>query len=197
MIGPAQPSAVAGSELADLPAVALVAGYRRGDISPVEVTEAARESARAAERRWCTGSPLSGLDGVPVTLKENIATRDNPTPLGSAALEPVPAAADAPAAARLSEASAVLVGTSAVTAPDSAEVVVEPGEPDDYCVGESGAAAGSGEASLAGCWGSNTTGPGAATDPPWLGSWAGSAATGSGVCPGTWVGSCPGTWAGS
>ena len=126
------------AELADRTATELLAGYRTGELSPVEVTEAvlariaaweptvnalsahrpdvAREAARAAERRWRAGGPLGPLDGVPVTIKENIAIRGNPTPLGTAALEQVPAAADAPAAARLFEAGAVLVGST--TMPD-------------------------------------------------------------------------------
>ncbi|MEK8169465.1 amidase family protein [Streptomyces sp. M19] len=41
-------------------------------------------------------------------MKENIATRGTPVPLGTAATELVPAAADAPAAARLRESGAVI-----------------------------------------------------------------------------------------
>ena len=44
-----------------------------------------------------------------VTLKENIATRGDPTPLGTAATHLVAAADDAPPAARLREAGAVMV----------------------------------------------------------------------------------------
>lgn len=65
-------------------------------------------AARASEARWQRGQPLGALDGVPVTLKENIATRGLPLPLGSAASPLVPAAADAPPAARLREAGAVV-----------------------------------------------------------------------------------------
>ena len=46
---------------------------------------------------------------MPVTIKENIATRGTPMPLGTAATALVPAAADAPPAARLREAGAVIV----------------------------------------------------------------------------------------
>jgi Asp-tRNA(Asn)/Glu-tRNA(Gln) amidotransferase A subunit family amidase len=49
------------------------------------------------------------LDGVPVTIKENIATQGTPTPLGTAATVLTPATADAPPAARLREAGAVIV----------------------------------------------------------------------------------------
>ena len=51
------------------------------------------------------GEPCGVLDGVPVTLKENIATHGDPTPLGTAATELVPADADAPPAARLRDVS--------------------------------------------------------------------------------------------
>ena len=73
--------------------------------------------ARAAEARWRAGTPLSALDGVPVTIKENIATRGDPAPIGTRANEDAaPAAADAPPAARLREAGAVILGKT--TMPD-------------------------------------------------------------------------------
>lgn len=71
--------------------------------------DAALAQARASEQRWQRGQALGALDGVPVTLKENIATRGCATPLGTAATEPVPAAEDSPPAARLREAGAVLL----------------------------------------------------------------------------------------
>lgn len=46
---------------------------------------------------------------MPVTIKENIATAGVPIPLGSAATELVPAERDAPPAARLREAGAIVV----------------------------------------------------------------------------------------
>lgn len=78
--------------------------------------EAALAAARAAEARWQAGAPLSPLDGVPLTLKENIATRGVPLPAGTAATELVPAAEDAPPAARLREAGCVLLAKT--TMPD-------------------------------------------------------------------------------
>ncbi|EQD86046.1 amidase [Saccharopolyspora erythraea] len=126
------------TELADLPAVDLVAGYRTRTLSPVEVVESvldrvqacepllcatyaldpdgARAAARESERRWGRGEPDGPVDGVPVTIKENIATRGVPVPLGTAATERVPAAEDAPAAARLRESGAVILGKT--TMPD-------------------------------------------------------------------------------
>jgi len=78
--------------------------------------DAALAAARAAEARWQAGAPLSPLDGVPLTLKENIATRGVPLPAGTAATELVPAAEDAPPAARLREAGCVLLAKT--TMPD-------------------------------------------------------------------------------
>ncbi len=116
----------------------LAAGYRSGDFTPLDVldavlariarwepticalwaadADAARVAAAASAERWARGAPVSPLDGVPVTVKENIATRGTPVPLGTAATELAPAAADAPPAARLREAGAVLLGKT--TMPD-------------------------------------------------------------------------------
>ncbi len=53
---------------------------------------------------------------MPITIKENIATKGVPVPLGTAATELVPAAADAPAAARVREAGAIVLAKT--TMPD-------------------------------------------------------------------------------
>ena len=122
----------------NLSATDLVAAYARRELSPVEVTtavlahierwephlcatwaldpEGALVMAQAAEARWQRGEPAGAVDGVPTMLKENIATRGTPVPLGTAATELVPAAADAPPAARLREAGAVFLGKT--TMPD-------------------------------------------------------------------------------
>jgi len=78
--------------------------------------EAARAAAQASQARWRAGRPLSPLDGVPVTVKENIASRGVPVPLGTAATELVPAAEDAPPTARLREAGCVILAKT--TMPD-------------------------------------------------------------------------------
>ncbi|HVV20524.1 MAG TPA: amidase family protein, partial [Pseudonocardiaceae bacterium] len=118
------------AELADLSAVELLAGYRTGALSPVDVIESvldrvalgeptlhatyaldpegARKAAAESARRWRRGAPAGPLDGVPVTVKENIATEGTPVPLGTAATRLVPAERDAPAAARLRESGAVI-----------------------------------------------------------------------------------------
>ncbi|HEX6704419.1 MAG TPA: amidase [Albitalea sp.] len=126
------------AELHSLTAVELVDAYRRKALSPVEVTravlrhiaaweptlnatyalapEAALEQAEASQARWLQGRPQGPLDGVPAMIKENIATRGVPLPLGTAATELVPAERDAPPAARLREAGAVILGKT--TMPD-------------------------------------------------------------------------------
>jgi Asp-tRNA(Asn)/Glu-tRNA(Gln) amidotransferase A subunit family amidase len=119
-------------------AQALSAAFSQRELSPLEVArgviaqverhepllratyafdpERALVMARESEARWLRGEPLSAIDGVPLTIKENVATRGVPTPLGSAASLLAPAAADAPPAARLREAGAVLLAKT--TMPD-------------------------------------------------------------------------------
>jgi aspartyl-tRNA(Asn)/glutamyl-tRNA(Gln) amidotransferase subunit A len=124
--------------LHELSAPALIDAYRRRELSPVEVTrsvlghierwehhiqalyllrpELALQQARASEARWQRGSPLGPLDGIPVTIKENIATVGDPTPLGTAASELAASPADAPPAARVREAGGVIIAKT--TMPD-------------------------------------------------------------------------------
>jgi aspartyl-tRNA(Asn)/glutamyl-tRNA(Gln) amidotransferase subunit A len=71
--------------------------------------------AQDSEARWQQGRARP-LEGVPVTIKENIATRGTPVPLGTSATLLTPAAEDAPPAARLREAGAMLVAKT--TMPD-------------------------------------------------------------------------------
>ena len=125
------------SGLSGLSAVQLLAAYRARTLSPVEVTraviahiercepqlhalyafdpDAALAQARASEARWLRGEALA-LDGLPLTLKENIATRGTPMPLGTAATLLTPMPDDAPPAARMREAGAVLLAKT--TMPD-------------------------------------------------------------------------------
>ena len=123
----------------ELEARELGAAYARGELSPVEVAraalgriaaweprinamyrvrhEAALEEARASEARWRARRPLSPLDGVPVTIKENIYTRGDPAPIGTRANDDAPPQRDdAPAAARVREAGCVILGKT--TMPD-------------------------------------------------------------------------------
>ena len=78
--------------------------------------DGARAVAKASTERWHKGEPMGLLDGVPVTIKENIATKGVPMPLGAASMPLVPAERDAPPAARLREAGAVIF--SKTTMPD-------------------------------------------------------------------------------
>ncbi|KQT85750.1 amidase [Aurantimonas sp. Leaf443] len=78
--------------------------------------ETARREAEASTRRWAKGAPNGRLDGVPATVKELIATKGCPVPLGTRATRLVPAEADAPAAARLREDGAILFAKT--TCPD-------------------------------------------------------------------------------
>jgi aspartyl-tRNA(Asn)/glutamyl-tRNA(Gln) amidotransferase subunit A len=125
------------SDPVDLSAADLLAAYAEKTLSPVEVTEAviariearepelralyaydpdgARAAAKASEARWRAGEPLP-LDGVPCTIKENIATRGVAVPLGTAARDLVAATEDAPPAARLREAGCVILAKT--TMPD-------------------------------------------------------------------------------
>src|SRR3954466_2470295 len=125
--------------VSNLTAAQLASGYSRRELSPVEVTralleridaweprinamyrlhrEAAFAQARAAEARHRAGDALGPLDGVPLTIKENIATRGDPAPIGTRANDDAPAQADdAPPAARVREAGAVILGKT--TMPD-------------------------------------------------------------------------------
>ncbi len=126
------------SALNELSAVELLAGYHRKSFSPSEVLDeviariaawephikalyafdpdGARETAKASTARWQKGAPIGLLDGVPTTIKENIATRGVPMPLGAATTTLTPAPCDAPPAARLREAGAVIF--SKTTMPD-------------------------------------------------------------------------------
>jgi Asp-tRNA(Asn)/Glu-tRNA(Gln) amidotransferase A subunit family amidase len=119
-------------------AAELAAAYRNRSVSPVEAVaavlariaawepkinamhlvdaEGALAQAGAAEARWRSGRPLSPLDGVPITIKGNIATAGFPTSIGIAGDLGPPAAVDSPPAARVREAGCVVLGKT--TMPD-------------------------------------------------------------------------------
>src|SRR6188474_2006524 len=118
------------NEIHDLSAAELLQRYRAKTLSPTEAftaveqhiarwephlkalyaydPERARREAAAATQRWAKGAPVGPLDGVPVTVKENIASKGVPVPLGTAAMPLTPAAQDAPPPARLREAGAII-----------------------------------------------------------------------------------------
>ncbi|QJQ96290.1 MULTISPECIES: amidase [Halomonadaceae] len=121
-----------------LTATQLLAAYRGRTLSPLEYAEALiahieyweprlnalyayrpeafLAAARESTERWTRGEPKGGLDGVPVTLKELIATRGLPVPGGVDLGDHTPAERDAPPAARLAEDGALLLGKT--TCPD-------------------------------------------------------------------------------
>ena len=120
------------SDLCALSAAELLDGYRKHQISPVEVTRAvlarieklnpalnafnlisqeAEKDAKASEKRWMAGQPQGLLDGVPVSIKDIILTKGWPTLRGSKTIDPKgPWNDDAPVTARLREHGAVLIG---------------------------------------------------------------------------------------
>jgi aspartyl-tRNA(Asn)/glutamyl-tRNA(Gln) amidotransferase subunit A len=126
------------TDLANLSAVDLLALYGKKALSPVEYfdwlerhvdawetelkalylyrPDAGRAEAKASEARYAKGAPSGLLDGVPVTVKEIIATKGDPIPLGSAATKLVPATEDAPSSARLREDGAIIFAKT--TCPD-------------------------------------------------------------------------------
>src|SRR3979411_1421001 len=121
----------------DLSAGELLAAYKTKKLPPVEAVDAviarieaweprlkalyapdfgeARKQAQAAEKRWQQGKPQGALDGVPLTIQENIATKGVTASVGPAATVMVPAAADAPAAARVREAGAIILAKTTMT----------------------------------------------------------------------------------
>jgi aspartyl-tRNA(Asn)/glutamyl-tRNA(Gln) amidotransferase subunit A len=126
------------TDQADLSTAELVAQYATRKLSPSEATRAAlaridawephvnamyiidrgmaMATAAQSEKRWREGRPLSALDGVPITLKENIATKGDPAPIGTAAGDFTRKTEDSPVAARVREAGCVLLGKT--TMPD-------------------------------------------------------------------------------
>ncbi|MCC5857084.1 MAG: amidase [Ectothiorhodospiraceae bacterium] len=73
--------------------------------------EGALRDAAASTKRWRRGRPLSKLDGVPVSIKDIVAVKGTATLCGSLTTNPdAISTEDCPAAARLREAGAILVG---------------------------------------------------------------------------------------
>jgi aspartyl-tRNA(Asn)/glutamyl-tRNA(Gln) amidotransferase subunit A len=114
-----------------LSAVELARAFQAKELSPVTVLEAIldranrinpainaivtwdRESARAASRseeRWCSGEPRGLLDGVPLTIKDNIPVKGLRTTWGSRVFADYVATDDELVVARLRAQGAVIVG---------------------------------------------------------------------------------------
>jgi aspartyl-tRNA(Asn)/glutamyl-tRNA(Gln) amidotransferase subunit A len=119
-------------DVAYTPAVKLREQYASGDLSPVEVTEAtlrridrlnpminafitvthdlAMDQARQAEKAFQSGDGAGPLCGVPVSIKDLMATKGVRTTLGSLLHENWIPDFDAPLVERLIDAGAVIVG---------------------------------------------------------------------------------------
>ena len=159
------------SDLWSLTAIALLEGYRKRTLSPVEVTRAvleriealnprlnafnlvsdrALDEAKDSEARWAAGQPRGLLDGVPVSIKDLVLTKGWPTLRGSKTTDPKgPWNDDAPAVARLREHGAVLLGKTTtpefgwkgVTDSPLTGITRNPWNPDKTPGGSSGGAA--------------------------------------------------------
>ncbi|WAP51304.1 amidase [Arthrobacter sp. ATA002] len=138
-----EPGSTAGAHAEQVPLHALSAAdmsraFSSGAVTPEDVAEAVvarirdrepelnalylfdaadvRAQARASAARWRAGAPLSHYDGVPCTVKENIARAGHPKPSGTALPHPPVSAANAPVTDRLVEAGVVILGST--TMPD-------------------------------------------------------------------------------
>jgi aspartyl-tRNA(Asn)/glutamyl-tRNA(Gln) amidotransferase subunit A len=119
-----------------LEASGLSRAYAAGELSPVEVLsaildradrvnpplnaivtfdrEGARQAAQASEKRWRGGRSLAPLDGVPVTVKDNIPVRGVRTTWGSSLFTDYFPADDELPVARLRAQGAVIFGKTNV-----------------------------------------------------------------------------------
>ena len=135
---PRQEDSPRGTGLHNLSAAELGSAYAAGALSPVEAAEDViarirdREpelnalywfdpqdvlrQARESAERWHAGSPRSPYDGVPCSIKENIARAGVPKPSGTALPEPPVPTENAPVTDRLLEAGVVILGST--TMPD-------------------------------------------------------------------------------
>ncbi|MFB9264400.1 amidase [Bradyrhizobium erythrophlei] len=113
-----------------LDAAQLIEGYARRTFTPVDVTEDCLDRARncdpslnaflhfseadalraaeASGRRWAEARPLGALDGVPVSVKDNLHAAGMPTTWGSALMRGFVAAQDEDPVAKIRAAGAVL-----------------------------------------------------------------------------------------
>ncbi|MFX1671590.1 amidase family protein [Paraburkholderia sp. A2WS-5] len=132
-----------GSDLCDLTARELHKLYQAGSASPVDVMQAvlvrieqldptlnafcqtaqdAIDMARQSEKRWRQKRPLGSLDGVPISIKDNIAVSKLATRFGSRGTDDAPAQHDSPCVARLREVGAICFAKT--TLPDFAHKII-------------------------------------------------------------------------
>jgi aspartyl-tRNA(Asn)/glutamyl-tRNA(Gln) amidotransferase subunit A len=122
----------AETEICFLPAAEVAAQVRAGEVSPVEVVDAAlrridavngalnaycrvryeeaRAEARVAEAAVRRGDPLGPLHGVPISLKDNLLMAGEPYTYGSLLLRDTIAKEDAPVVERVKAAGAIVLG---------------------------------------------------------------------------------------
>lgn len=126
-------------DLTRLTAAELSTAYAAGDTTPLEVLTAVERviderepelnalwvrddvetvlaQAREATDRWRAGEQHGPLDGIPLTLKENVARAGTAMPSGTAGVVPVVPERDAPITRRAREAGLITVGMT--TMPD-------------------------------------------------------------------------------
>ena len=120
-----------GADVAALTLVEVRDALAAGDLSAVEVTEAAlaraerfaghnlfitalpdnaMRAAAVADRARASGAPLGRLHGVPITVKDNIDMAGLPTTAGSPVFADRVATTDAPVVAQLTQAGAIVLG---------------------------------------------------------------------------------------
>ncbi len=120
------------NEICQATAKELTNAFASGTLSPVEVTTAvleravetkscfnaftvidhkgALEAARASEKRWVAGTPLSAIDGVPTTIKDIVLCHGLDVRYGSHITPDVSMQPDCPSVERLRGAGAVILG---------------------------------------------------------------------------------------
>jgi aspartyl-tRNA(Asn)/glutamyl-tRNA(Gln) amidotransferase subunit A len=120
------------TDIASLDGVALIEAYGAGTLSPVEVIrncldrigrfepsinaftrvepQEALAAASASSERWRGGKPCGPLDGVPITIKDNILWEGRPARRGSRTTSDAAAVQSAPVVERLLAAGAIPLG---------------------------------------------------------------------------------------
>ncbi|HKS63618.1 MAG TPA: amidase, partial [Xanthobacteraceae bacterium] len=125
-----------GVEIGYMPATRMAEAIRRKELSPVEIVravldrierfdpalnafvtvtaDAALGQAREAEQAVMRGDPLGALHGVPVSLKDSMATAGVRTTLGSKMFSSFVPTEDAPLVERLRRAGGIAIGKTAM-----------------------------------------------------------------------------------
>lgn len=148
------------------------AAFQRGELSPLDLLDAAlarldahereirafvvldreraREQGRASAARWREGRPLSPIDGMPVAVKDIIETRDLPTGQGSPMWTGFHSRRDAASVQALRQAGAIIVGKTTTTEFAVTELFASTTNPHDTARTPGGSSAGSAAAVAAG-----------------------------------------------